>query len=143
MSTFALEGSDAARVGGRAPRALRHGDLALLALALPVFLIAGLPMVGYAAAAAAWLVQHAILVVAERRSIDALRRGERRTALGLIGASTLGRAWLVALAILLTGLLADREDGLAAAVLAAVLVTVHLGGRALARLLEPTEGKAR
>ncbi len=45
----------------------------------------------------------------------------------MVGASTLGRVWLVALAVLLVGLLGDREDGLAAAVLTAVLVTVHLG----------------
>ncbi len=39
------------------------------------------------------------------------------------------------LAILLVGLLGEREDGLAAAVLTVVLVTVHLGTPALARLL--------
>ena len=37
--------------------AIRFLDLVLLAVALPVFLVAGLPMLGYAAGAAAWLVQ--------------------------------------------------------------------------------------
>jgi hypothetical protein len=45
----------------------------------------------------------------------------------------------VALAILLVGLLAEREDGLAAAVLAAALVTAHLVGLFVIRLLESEE----
>jgi hypothetical protein len=135
LSTLALEGADAAD-GPRAPAALRYADLVLLAVALPVFVVAGLPMLGYAAAAAAWLVQHAILSFAERRSGDALRRGERRAALGTIAVATLGRVWLVTLAILLVGLLAERQDGLAAAVLCAILVTAHLAGLAISRLFE-------
>jgi putative exporter of polyketide antibiotics len=52
--------------------------------------------------------------------------------------ATLGRVWVLALAILLVGL-ADRESGLAAAVLAIVLFTVHLTGTALSRLLTPEQ----
>ena len=111
----------------------------MLALALPVFLLAGLPMLGYAAAAAAWLAQHAIRVTAERGAAGALARGDRRRALAAIGAATLGRVWLVTLAILLVGLLGERQDGLAAALLCLVLVTVHLGAMALTRLLYPVE----
>ena len=140
MSTLALEGSDADS-GGRPSAVLRHADLGLLALALPVFVLADLPLLGYGAAAAAWLAQHAVLVLAERRAAAALGRGDRRTALGLVGASTLGRVWLVALAVLLVGLLGDREDGLAAAVLCLALVTVHLAALALTKLLEA--GKRR
>ena len=80
-------------------------------------MLAGWPLLGYAAAAAAWLAQHAILAYADRASVAALKRGERNRALGIVGFSTLGRLWLVALAILLVGLLGEREDGLAAAVL--------------------------
>jgi hypothetical protein len=138
LSTLALEGSDAA-TRGRPGLALRYADLALLALALPVFVLADLPLVGYAAAAAAWLAQHAILVLAERGAARAMAGGDRRRALGLVAASTLGRVWLVALAILLVGLLGEREDGLAAAVLTLALVTVHLGCLALRRLLYPAE----
>ena len=39
---------------------VRHLDLVVLALALPVFLLAGWPMLGYAAGAVAWLAQRAI-----------------------------------------------------------------------------------
>jgi hypothetical protein len=138
LSTLVLEGSEAAAgsAGGARPGALlRYADLALLALALPIFVLAGLPLTGYAVAVAAWLAQHGILAAADRASTAALRRGERNRALGIVGVSTLGRVWLVTLAILLVGLLGDREDGLAAAVLTLGLVTVHLGCMALAKLL--------
>jgi hypothetical protein len=139
VSTLVLEGSEAAAVpGGARPGVLlRYADLVLLALALPIFLLAGLPVLGYAAAAAAWLAQHAILAFADRASVAALRRGERNRALGIVGFSTLGRLWLVTLTILLVGLLGEREDGLAAAVLTLALVTVHLGCWGISRLLYP------
>jgi hypothetical protein len=137
LSTLALEGSEPARRPGQA---LRYADLWLLALALVVFVVAGLPMLGYAVGALAWVAQHAILVASERAADRALARGDRRRALATIAGATLGRVWLVTLAILLVGLLGQREDGLAAAVLCLALVTVHLGSRALARILYP-EGR--
>jgi len=114
---------------------IRYADLALLVLALPVFLVAGLPMLGYAVVAAAWLIQRVVLYAADARVAASLAAGERRNAVGVKAASTLGRAWFVAACVLLVGLLGEREDGLAAAVLAAVLFTAQLGGIALSRLL--------
>ena len=114
---------------------IRYADLALLALALPVFLLADLPMLGYAVVAVAWLIQRTVLFVAERHVAASLAAGDRRTAVGVTAASTLGRAWFVALCVLLVGLLGDREDGLAGAVLAAALFTAQLGGIALSRTL--------
>jgi hypothetical protein len=137
LSTLAIDGSDELGAS-RLATALRFADLALLAVALPVFLLADLPMLGYAVAAAAWLVASGIQFAADRHAKRALATGNRRSALGAIAAATLGRVWLVALAILLVGL-SDRDSGLAAAVLAAVLVTVHLAGMAIGRLLEPEE----
>jgi hypothetical protein len=146
LSTLALGTEAAPAAGAEAPTSgarpgvlLRYADLVVLALALPVFVVAGWPLVGYAAAAGAWLAQHVILFYADRASVAALRRRDRRRALGIVGAATLGRLWLVTLSILLVGLLGEREDGLAAAVLTLVLVTVHLGGVAAARLLYPPE----
>jgi hypothetical protein len=115
---------------------LRFADLGVLAVALPVFLLAGFPMLGYAVAAGAWLAASAMHLAAERHVKRSLAEGNRRSALGVLAAATLGRVWLVALAILLVGL-AEREAGLAAAVLAAVLVTVHLVSLALGRLMAP------
>jgi hypothetical protein len=141
LSTLALEGSEAAS-GGRPSFLLRYADLVLLALALPVFMLADLPLLGYAIAAAAWIAQHAVLRAAERGAGGAIARGDRRRALGLIGAATVGRLWVVTLPILLVGLLAEREAGLAAAVLAAVLVTVHLAAVGLTRLLYPEAARS-
>lgn len=136
LSTLAVDGPDAARRGRPSP-GLRYADLLLLAPALAVFVLADLPLLGFAAAAAAWLAQHAIIVAADRASAGALARGDRRRALGVVGASTLGRVWLVTLAILLVGLLGAREDGLAAAVLALALVSVHIACMALSKLIYP------
>jgi hypothetical protein len=142
LSTLALEGSDAAGKSGRPPLALRYADIGLLIVALPVFVVAGLPLLGYAVCAAAWLLQHAILLLAERGASAALARGDRRRALGTIGIATLGRVWLVTLAILLVGILGEREDGLAAAVLALILVTIHFATLAFTRLLYPEQERA-
>ena len=114
---------------------IRYADLVLLTAALPVFLVAGVPLVGYAAAAAAWLVQRGIQALADRRVTTALAAGNRQNAMGVLAATTLGRVWLVALAILLVGKLGEREDGLAAAVLTLVLVTAYLGGLFINKLI--------
>jgi hypothetical protein len=141
LSTLAIDGSSSVSRAGPGVLALRYGDLALLALALPVFIVAGWPMLGYAVAAAAWLAQWAIELAANRRVARALAQRERRTALGVLAGSTLARVWLVALAILLVGLLGERQDGLAAALLSAVLITAHLGARSLERVLAPNGGE--
>jgi hypothetical protein len=140
LSTLAIESSSALPEARRAPRALRYADLALLALALPVFVLAGFPLLGYAVGGGAWLLARAIGAAADRRAARVLAGGDRRAALGTVAAAMLGRIWLVALAVLLVGLLADREDGLAAAVLAAGLITAYLAGRVLTRIFEPPEG---
>jgi hypothetical protein len=119
--------------------AVRYIDLDLLALALPAFIVAGWPLVGYAVAAGAWLAQRGIHLAAERRSAQALAAGERRRALGTVAAATLARVWIVTLAILLVGLLGDREDGLAAALLTLVLVTAFLGERLVSQLIGANE----
>lgn len=135
MSTLALRGSRGLDGGSWSVLVVGYLDLALLALALPAFLIAGWPMAGYAVAAGAWLAQRLIQIAASRRATRAHQRGDRRAALGILSAATLGRVWLIALAVLLVGL-AEREAGLAAAVLSAALFTVYLTSQFAARLLE-------
>jgi hypothetical protein len=125
--------------GSRTATALRYVDLVLLALGLPLFLAAGLPMAGYLTIAGAWIAQHAIEFWADSAAARAMAAGNRRAAMGWIGATTLARVWLVTLSILLVGLLYEREAGLAAAVFAVILFTVHLGGRLLGRALEPDD----
>jgi hypothetical protein len=101
--------------------AVRYLDLVLLALALPVFVVAGLPMLGYAAAAVAWLAQRGLQVWLYRR---AAASDDPRTVVGIAAGSMIGRGWLVALTIFAAGL-SDEDAGLAAAVLVIVLFTAY------------------
>jgi hypothetical protein len=127
--------------GGVAGMVLRYGDLVLLALALPAFIVAGWPLLGYVVAAGAWLAQRGIQLVASRRVKSSMASGDRRAALGIMGATTLGRVWLIAIAVLIVGLV-DREAGLAAALLSAALFTLYFGSQVMDRLLHP-EGDER
>jgi hypothetical protein len=119
--------------------ALRYVDLVLLAAALPVFIAADLPMAGYVVVALVWVAQHGVELLTNRAVRRAAARGDRTRAMGWVGATTLARVWTVALAVLLVGVLSSKDAGLAAAVLAAVLFTVHLGGRLLSRFVAPPE----
>lgn len=100
---------------------LRYLDLVLLAIALPIFVIAGLPMLGYAAGAAAWLVQRGLQIFLNRKAAAA---DDPRTVVGIAAGSMIGRGWLVALTIFAAGL-KDEDAGLAAAVLVIVLFTAY------------------
>jgi hypothetical protein len=121
----------------------KYADLVVLLAALAVFVLAELPMIGYVATAAVWLAQRGIQVLAARRAQSELAAGERQRAMGIVAATTLGRVWLIATVVLVTGLLADREDGLAAALLAVVLFTVSFAAQGLAHLFEPEGEGAR
>lgn len=119
----------------------KHVDLMVLAAALAVFVLAGLPLLGFAVAAAAWMAQRAIQVVVAKLSAEELANGNRQRAMGMIAATTLGRVWLMVTAALLAGV-AERESGLAAAVLLAVLFTVSFAAAGIAYIFEP-EGQAQ
>lgn len=121
----------------------KHVDLMVLAVALAVFLLGGLSLLGFAVGAAAWLAQRGIQVLAARRAKVELSAGRRQRAMATIAATTLGRVWLMATAVLLAGL-AEREAGLSAAVLLAVLFTVSIAAQGIAHLFEeePEAGKA-
>lgn len=118
---------------------LRYLDLVLLLAALPVFIAADLPMTGYLVVAGVWLVLYGIEIGANRAIADAVARRDRKAAMGWLGATGLARAWVVALAVLIVGLTAGKDAGLAAAVLSLILFTVHLGSRILLRATEPQE----
>jgi hypothetical protein len=121
--------------------ALRYLDLALLAVALPVFIAADFPIAGYLAIAGTWIVIYGVELISNRAIAGAVARSDRKAAMGWLGATGLARAWIVALAVLIIGLAAGKDAGLAAAVLAAILFTVHLGARLLLRVMEPREGR--
>jgi len=118
----------------------KHVDLLVLAAALAVFAIGGLSLLGYAVAAAAWLAQRGIQVLAQRRVAAELAAGNRQRAMGIVAGTTLGRVWLMATVVLLVGL-AERESGLAAAVLLAALFTISFAAQGISHLLEQPEGQ--
>src|SRR4051794_8891745 len=101
---------------------LRYLDVVLIVAALPFVALAGLPLLGYAVGAVAWILQRAAGVALERQAAKTTEI-RRQVALNLAG--TLGRAWIVGGAILAVGLAGEREDGLMAAVLVFVAFTVY------------------
>jgi hypothetical protein len=115
---------------------LKYVDLVVLAAALAVFILAGLPMLGYAAAAGAWLLQRGIQILAQRKAESELAAGERQRAMATIAATTLGRVWLMATIVLVVGLLGAREDGLAAALLLVILFTLSFALQGLGYLFD-------
>jgi hypothetical protein len=110
-------------------RALGYLDLAALAFALPVFLVAGFPMLGYAVAAGAWIFQRVVREFVSRRAAAA---PDVRTSIGLNAASMILRGWLVAFAIFAVGL-RDPQAGLAAAVLFLFLFSIFFTMQAIVR----------
>ncbi len=120
------------------PLAVRYLDLVVLAAALPVFVLAGFSMLGYAAGGAAWLVQRAIQVTLQKRAAAA---ADPRAVVGITAASMIGRGWFCALAIFGVGLYQDKA-GLAAALLVITLFTVYFTvGMILRPMTKPLSGK--
>jgi hypothetical protein len=130
LTTHALETHHDAAEAGTGLSLLRYLDLIVLALALPVFVLADLPMLGYAVAAAAWLAQRGINGLATRR---ARASEDPRTVVGLLAGSMIGRGYLVAGSIFAVGLIGERADGLAAAVLCITLFTIYFSANMVVR----------
>jgi hypothetical protein len=130
LTTHALNTPAPAAEPGLGLTVIRYLDLLVLAAALLLFLLAGLPLLGYAAAAVVWLIQRAIAHVATAKA-DA--SDDPRTSVGVLAGSMIGRGWLTAGTILAVGLLGAREDGLAAAVLAISLFTIYFASQMIVR----------
>ncbi|HST69451.1 MAG TPA: hypothetical protein VLI94_07310 [Solirubrobacterales bacterium] len=113
----------------------KYVDLLALVAALAVFLLGGFSMLGYAVAAGVWLTQRGIQVLAQRRMRQELARGNRQKAMGLVAGSGLGRVWLMATTVLLVGV-AEREAGLAAALLLLALFTISFAAQGIAALFD-------
>lgn len=115
---------------------LRSLDLLVLALALPLFLLAGLPLIGWAGVAVAWVAQRWIVATLKRR---ALATGNRHMVMRAVGWSMMVRLALVTSSVVFVGI-ADRDAGLPAALLAALLFSISLGAQVTAT---PTSGASR
>ena len=115
-------------------RVLRYLDLVVLLLALPIFVAAGLPLLGWGGAAIGWTIQRAVQYGIEKR---ARASDDPRTVAGLLTGSMIARGWFVAGSIFVVGL-SDREAGLSAAILAITLFTFYFTSQMLTR---PFEGE--
>lgn len=128
--------------------AVKHVDLMVLLLALPVFVVAGLPLAGYAVGAVAYVVQKLIKELAERRALEIASHSvgnrdrelsasiaDMRKVAGLTAGSMIGRGWITALAIFGGWFIADRDDsvGLAAALLVIVCFTAYFATAMVSR----------
>jgi hypothetical protein len=113
-------------------RMLRYLDVAVLALALPIFVAADLPLLGWVGATGGWLVQRGVQHFIERR---AKASDDPRTVAGLMTGSMIARGWIVAGSIFLVGL-TERDAGLAAAILAITVFTFYFTSQLLTRPFE-------
>lgn len=108
--------ASSAAVQGQRQRALRalltHLDVPVLVLVAVPALLLGVPALGYLVGCAAWIAQR-ILARTDRRWIGRAR--EPRTQLGLNLFEAFGRIWLLAGAIVASGVIGGRADGLTAA----------------------------
>ena len=102
-------------------RVLRNIDVPVLALALAVFLVTGLPILGWVTGAGAWAIQRLISEYAARRSEKA---EDPRAKVGILAGSMIGRGWLVAGIIIAVGL-GNNDAGLSAAILFLVTFTAQ------------------
>jgi hypothetical protein len=112
----------------------RRLDVLILIVALPIFIAADLPILGWAATTVAWIVQLALQNFLEAR---ARVTEDTRQLFGYVAGSLIGRSWLLALTIFGVGII-EREAGLAAAVLALVVFTVYLLTSLISRPTTPT-----
>ena len=112
---------------------LRYLDLIALALALPVFAVAGFPLGGWALGAGVWLGQRALQLFFESR---VRRSDDPKAVVGYTAGGAIARGWLAALAVLVIGILAGDEVGLSAVVLVLALFTVYFAARVIERAAE-------
>ncbi len=103
----------------------RNIDLILLGLALPVFVVADLPLLGWVTAALLWLAWRAIGIWTDRKAL-AIGASDPAKLAGLATGSLIGRGWLLGATLLAVGLATDNRTGLSAALLATSFSPVPL-----------------
>ncbi|MGH3065331.1 MAG: hypothetical protein ACRDOF_03430 [Gaiellaceae bacterium] len=94
----------------------------IVALALPIFAIAGWPLEGWALAAVLWVASEIFAAVLTRLPSSA----DNLAAAGMRGIGTSSRALLVGVVLVIVTV-SDEAVGLAAALLYAIAFTVELG----------------
>jgi hypothetical protein len=132
LSSHAIETSEP-RMG---MRIARNVDLIVLALALPLFLAAGWPILGWITGAGAWLVQR---VVRDFLAARARKADDPRSIVGYMAGSLIGRGWLCAIIIFGVGFATEDAVGLGAAVLFVATFTFYLTVSLILRPFEDGE----
>ena len=118
----------------KVPAFVRYLDLVVLvAVALPIFLLAELPMAAYLVGGGAWILQRILQHVMQRR---AEASDDPRVVAGWTAGSMIARGWFCALAIFGVGIAEGDEAGLSAALLVIGLFTVYFLVRMILRPME-------
>jgi hypothetical protein len=102
---------------------LRYLDVVLVVVAAPILLLIGVPAVGYAAGAGAWLALRALGVGVDRY-LSGMSDPRREISLRL--GYLIARVFLLALAVILVRRSAGRDDALTALLVIVFAFTVQL-----------------
>ena len=132
LSSHAIETSKP----GMGTRIARNIDLIVLALALPLFLAAGWPILGWITGTGAWLLQR---VVRDFLAARARKADDPRTIVGYMAGSLIGRGWLCAIIIFGVGFATEDAVGLGAALLFIATFTFYF---TVSMILKPFEDGA-
>jgi hypothetical protein len=95
----------------------------VLAVALPIFLAASIPIAGWITGTGLYLAQRLVRAFTAHKAEKA---DDPRTTVGLLAGSMIARGWIVAGAILAVGLTTDSATGLSASVLFLAAFTMAL-----------------
>jgi hypothetical protein len=137
LTALAIERPSEGHDGQRSNALIKYLDLVFLTIALPVFLIAGLPVLGWIGVAVGWsgqrLMQHLI-------EAKAARTEDTKGFFQLMAGSIIGRSWFLVICIITVGLI-EQEAGLAAALLSAAVFTCYLVVSLVTRPMAEEAGK--
>ena len=111
--------------------ALRFVDIGLVIATAPFVALAGLPALGYALGAIAWILTRVGADWLEARAGD-----DPRARVGWHVAGMMARVWIVMCAIVAARVAGGRDDGIMAAVLVLAAFTVYFAISLLVRQLE-------
>jgi hypothetical protein len=109
---------------------LRYFDVVVIVVAAPIMLLIGVPALGYAVGAGAWILLRAVGVAVDHaaETSPAMSR-----AVGLRLGFMLGRLFGLALAVILARKAGTKDDGLTALVVIVLAYTTYLALSAVTR----------
>jgi hypothetical protein len=109
---------------------LRYFDVVVLVVAAPIMLLIGVPALGYAVGAGAWILLRAVGVAVDHLAETS---PDMSRAVGLRLGFMLGRLFLLALAVILARKAGTKGDGLTALVVIVLAYTTYLALSAVTR----------